>query len=110
MRYRVFLPFGEYTNVSQPVSGQTDNRAEVSTVRAAHKNDGLYIDSKWCVDILDNMAQYKRQKWHTKGRRPIRQHGVWEDIYAMITTRVGSFQVTHMYRHNKVPHNEEADK
>ena len=28
----------------------------------------------------------------------------------MVIMRSGSFQVTHVYGHNSVPHNEEADK
>ena len=44
------------------------------------------------------------------GTRPICHQNIWEDIYAMVTMRLGSFQVTHVYGHNSVPHNEEADK
>ena len=56
--YRVFFPFGEYTNISQLVLGpQTNIRAEVSGVRAAlqavhsDKDIRMYI-SKWCGDIF----------------------------------------------------------
>ena len=51
----------------------------------------LYSDSKWCVDMLKNIEQYTGRKWTTKGKRAIKNHDIWEDIYAMITMKLGLF-------------------
>ena len=50
-----------------------------------------YSDSKWCVDILQNIERY------SKGKQPSRHHNVWEDMYAMVTTTSSSFQERHVY-------------
>ena len=87
----MFFPFGEYPNVSHlVVSPQTNNRAEVSVIRAVlqtvdrAKDVCMYSDSQWHVDILHNIKMYKRQRWHTKSKQPIRHHDIWEDIYTML--------------------------
>ena len=73
--YGVYFPHAEYGNISKPVMGpQTNNRAKVSAVRAgmrAVRNTQelcLYIDSKWCVDIFNNLQLYKRRAWMAQGR------------------------------------------
>ena len=78
----MFFLFGEYANISEPVSkAQTNNLTKASAVRAAlqvvcsDRDMRLCSDSKWCVDALKNIEQYKRsRKWFTKGKQPIRHH------------------------------------
>ena len=86
--FGVYFPHGEFLNVSQPVVGvQTNNRAEVSAVRVAlqrvpeSEDLCLYSDSKWCVDIFSNLRVYTHRGWMAQGKKPVRHHDVWEDIY-----------------------------
>ena len=77
----VYFPHAEYDSISEPVVGpQTNNRAEVSAVKAgtrAVRNTQelcLYSDSKWCVDIFNNLQLYKRRAWMAQGKKPVRHH------------------------------------
>ena len=70
----MYFPHGEYPNINRPVVGpQTNNRVEVSAVRAATsavRGDQelcMYCDSKWCVDIFYNLELYKRRGWMIQG-------------------------------------------
>ena len=77
---------GRKSVVSQPVVGaQANNRAEVSAARAAMqrvpRSRELYSDSKWCVDIFSNLHMYKRRGWMAQGKKSVRHHDIWEDIY-----------------------------
>ena len=63
----MYFPHAEYDNVSELVVGpQTNNRAEVSAVRAAiravrnSQELCLYSELKWCVNIFTNLRLYKR--------------------------------------------------
>ena len=69
----------------------------------------LYSDSKWCVDIFNNLQLYKRRGWIAKGKEPVRHHDIWEDIYQLLQTRAATESVTHVYGHNKLMYNEAAD-
>ena len=40
----------------------------------------------------------------------MRHEDMWEDIYAMVPMRSRDWSVVHVYGHNSVPHNDEADK
>ena len=84
-------------------------RAAPQTVHI-DKDIRLYGDFKWCVDVVKNIEQYMHRKRFTKGNQPIPHYNMREDIYAMVTMRRVSFEVTHVYGHNLVPLNKEADK
>ena len=73
--YGVYFPHGECPNINRLVVGpQMDNRAEVSAVRAAvgavrgDQTLCMYSDSKWCVDVFDNLDVYKRRGWMARGK------------------------------------------
>ena len=110
-----YFPHGEFLNVSQPAVGaQTNNRAEVSAVRAAiqrvpvSQDPCLYSDA-WCVDVSSNLHVYEHRGWMAQGKKPVRHHDVWEDIYQMCRARIAHISMTHVYGHNKLVYNEEAD-
>ena len=114
--YGVYFPHGEYPNVSEPVVGpQTNNRAEVSVLRAAIsavRSDEelcLYSDSKWCVDLFESLRLYHRRGWMAQGKKPVRHHDIWEDILQLQGARSAPLSVTHVYGHNKISYNEAAD-
>ena len=72
--YGVYFPHAEYDNISEPVVGpQTNNKVEVLVVRAgirAVRNTQelcLYSDSKWCVDIFNNLQLYKKARMDGTG-------------------------------------------
>ena len=115
--YGVHFPHGEYPNISQPMVGpQTNNRAEVSAVRAAisvvreDQELCIYSDSKWCVDIFDNLQLYKRRGWMSQGKKQVGHHDVWEEVLSLIQCRSAPVTVTHVYAHNKVVYNDAADE
>ena len=60
-----------------------------ATWQAVHSDRDLrrYHDSKWFSDALKNVEQHKWRKWSTKGKQPIQDHDLWEDIHAMVTTQ-----------------------
>ena len=114
--YEVYFPHWEYGNISEPVVGpQTNNRAEVSAVRLgihAVRNTQelcLYSDSKWCVDIFNNLQLYKRRAWMAQGKKPVKHHDVWEDILVLLHNRTAPVSMTHVYGHNKLIYNEATD-
>ena len=112
--FGVYFPHGEFLNVSQPVVGaQTNNRAEVSAVRAAIQRVPeflcLYSDSKWCVDIFSNLCMYKCRGWMAQGKKPVRHHDIWEQIYRLYQGRTAPISVTQVYGHDRLVYNEEAD-
>ena len=69
----------------------------------------LYNDSKWCVDIFSNLQLYKRRGWMTQGKQPLRHHDILEDVYQLYQARRAPMSVTHVYGHNRLVYNEEAD-
>ena len=112
----MYFPHREFPNVSKPVVGaQTNNRVEVSAVRAAIQlvSDTQelcsYSDSKWFVDIFSNLCTYKRRGWMAQGKKPVRHHDIWEEIYRMCQGRTTPISMTHVYGHNKLVYNVEAD-
>ena len=115
--YGMYFLHGEYPNVSRPVVGpQTSNRAEVSAVRAAvsmvcgDQELCMYSDSKWCVDIFDNVELYKRRRWMSQGKKLVRHHDIWEEVLSIIRGRSASVTVTHIYGHNKLVYSDTADE
>ena len=103
--------------MSRPVVGpQTNNRAEVSAVRAAlsavrgDQELCMYSDSKWCADIFENLELYKRREWVTQGKKLVRHHDIWEEVLSIIRSRTAPLAVTHVYGHNKIVYNEAADE
>ena len=69
----------------------------------------LYSDSKWCVDIFNNLQLYKRRAWMTQGKKPVRHHDVWEGILWLLQDRTAPVSMTHVYGHNKLVYNDTAD-
>ena len=69
----------------------------------------LYSDSKWCVDIFNNLQLYKRRAWIAQGKRPVGHHDVWEDILFLLQDRATPVSMTHVYGHNKFIYNEAVD-
>ena len=60
----------------------------------------MYSDSKWCVDIFDNLELYKRRGWMTQGKKPVRHHHIWEEVVSILRSRSVPVMVTHVYGHN----------
>ena len=69
----------------------------------------LYSDSKWCVDIFSNLRLCNHRGWMVQGKKPVRHHDVWEDIYQMCQAKTSRISMTHVYGHNRLVYNEEAD-
>ena len=44
-----------------------------------------------------------------QGKKPVRHHDVWEDIYQICRASIAHISMTHVYGHNKRVYNEEAD-
>ena len=114
--FGVYFPHGDFPNVSQPVVGaQSNNRAEVSAVRAAiqrvpeSQDLCLYSDSKWCVDIFSNLRVYKHRGWMVQGKKPVRRYDMWEDIYHMCQAKTTHISMTQVYGHKRLLYNEEAE-
>ena len=69
----------------------------------------LYSDSKRCMVIFSNLRVYKHKGWMAQGKKPVCHHDVWEDIYQMCQTKIAHISTTHVYDHNRLVYNEEAD-
>ena len=114
--YVVYFLHAECDNISEPVVGpQTNNRAEVSAVRAGIRalrttqELCLYSDSKWCVDIFDNLQLYTRHAWITQGKKPVGHQDVWEENFQLLRGRTAPVSMTHVYGHSKLVYNDAAD-
>ena len=44
----------------------------------------LYGDSKWCVDIFNNLQLHNRCAWMAQGKKPVRHQDVWEEILQLV--------------------------
>ena len=66
----------------------------------------LFRDSKWCVNIFSNLRGYKHRGWMAQGKKPVRHHDVWEDIYQMCQASTAHISMTHVYGHKKRVYNE----
>ena len=69
----------------------------------------LYIDSKWCIDIFNNLQVYKRGASMAQGKKPIGHQDVWEEILQLLQCRRAPVSMTHVYGHNKLVYNDAAD-
>ena len=109
------FPFGEYPNVtSRVVHPQTNNKAEVSAVRAvmqtmhSEKDMQIYSASQRCMDMLENIELHKRRKWLSKSKQRMRHSGVGEDTLAMTRVTAKASRVVRVYKLNLVPCIDEA--
>ena len=89
--------------------------AEVSAARTAicavrsSQELCLYSDSKWCVDILNNLRSYKHRGWMAKGKNPVYHHNVWEEVYQLLECRTAPVSMAHVYGHNRIMYNDAVD-
>ena len=44
-----------------------------------------------------------------QGKKPVRHHDMWEDIYQICQARIARMLMTHVYGRNRLVYNEEAD-
>ena len=70
----------------------------------------MYSDSKWCVDIFDNLDLCKKRGWMTQGKKLVRHHDIWEEVLSIIRSRCAPVTVTHVCGHNKIVYNEAVDE
>ena len=59
--------------------------------------------------FFNNLRLYKRRGWMAKGKKPMRHHDIWEEVYQSLEFRTAPLLMTHVYGHNKNVYNDAAD-
>ena len=62
-----------------------------------------------CLCEFSNLCLYKRKGWMAQGKKPVRHHDTWEEIYQPYYGRTPPISMTHVYGHKRLVYNEKAD-